>query len=237
MFRGPYRDESSDEEAPTVSEEPTTVKDVIEGASTSGPTDQTANASSPAARNDPPSQPAARTTRPSLFLANLPSQTITPAEIAEAQAATEAAQTGTYEPSRAAHTIRPIYPVDPNGFQSSNSLTPTARAPSTPIRRVPIFPNTRQPTGPDPQMIASFPLLLSPPLVTDADEIETLLAPVKTELQRLRGTKMPPDNGRVASKSAMQVLKDRVLPVGRYVLQRVAGIDEGRRAAVEVDVW
>jgi hypothetical protein len=64
-----------------------------------------------------------------------------------------------------------------------------------------------------------------------AEEIETLLAPVKSELLKLRGTSMPPDNGRVASKSAMQVLKERLLPIGRYITQRIANMAVDRRGA------
>lgn len=46
---------------------------------------------------------------------------------------------------------------------------------------------------------------------------------------------MPPEDSRVQAKSTMQVLKERLLPVGRYVVQRCAGM-EGVRG-VEVRVW
>lgn len=236
MFRGPLLDDSSDEEATTVSEELTTAQDATEGASLSAPTDQTASTFSPVARNDQYLQPAARSTRPPFFLTDPPSQTMTPAEIEKAQAAIQAAQNRTYQPSLAAHTIHPIYPVHLNGFQSTNAPTPTPRAPNTPNRRTPTTSNTSAPTAsnawrltaPDPQTIARIALLPSPRPVMEAEEIEALLAPVKQQLEKLATTTMPPDSGRVASKTAMQVLNDRLLPVGRYITQRLANMQEDR---------
>lgn len=70
----------------------------------------------------------------------------------------------------------------------------------------------------------------------DAEEIETRLAPVKSELQKLKGTSMPPDNSRVRGKSAMQVLKDRLLPIGRHITQCTAATDEEQRGRMETEV-
>ena len=68
------------------------------------------------------------------------------------------------------------------------------------------------------------------------EEIQTFLAPVQTELGKLKGTRMPPDNGRVADKSAIQVLRDRLLPIGRYIIQTLDNIEESRRGGTETEV-
>lgn len=70
----------------------------------------------------------------------------------------------------------------------------------------------------------------------ELEELRTLLAPVKGQLERLKGTKIPPQNGRVAAKSAMQILKERLIPVGRYVLQRVAGMENHKQGAAEAQI-
>jgi hypothetical protein len=234
IFKGPFIDESSDEEVASAGAEPTTAQDATEGASTSAPTDQTTS-TAPSAPDDPPLQLATRTTRPPVLLANLSSQIMTEEEIAEAQAGIQASQIH-YEPSHAADTVHPVHPIQLNGFQSSNATTPSTRAASTPDPRAPTRSSNWRSTVPDLETIAGFaPLRPPPPIMTEA-EIETLLAPVKTELEKLKGTRMPPDNGRVAGKTAMQVLRDRLLPIGRYIMQILDNIEEHRRGATETEV-
>lgn len=70
----------------------------------------------------------------------------------------------------------------------------------------------------------------------EAEEIKALLARVKQQLEKLATTTMLPDNGCVVSKTAMQVLNDRLLPVGRYITQRLASTADGIRGAIETEV-
>lgn len=236
MFRGSIIDGFSDEEATTVSQEHTTAQDAPAGAPLSAPIDQTASTCCPVAHNNQPLQLAARITRPPLFLADLPSQTMTPADIEEVQTASQAAQNRTYQPPRAAHTIQPIYPVHFNGFQSANATTSAPRAPSTPSQRAPSTSNAWRPTAPDPQTVARIALLPSLRPAMEVEEIKALLAPVMQHLEKLATTTIPPDNGRVASYTAMQVLNDRILPVGRHITQQLTIVEEDRRGATEMDV-
>lgn len=82
MFRGPFLDESSDEEATAASEQHTTTQAVLEETS-SALSNKTTSTPCPTAPNDPFLQPATRNTRPSLFFGDPLSQTMTESEIAE----------------------------------------------------------------------------------------------------------------------------------------------------------
>ena len=61
------------------------------------------------------------------------------------------------------------------------------------------------------------------------------LEPVSSWLERLQGTTLPPYNPRVQTKSAAKVLSDRLLPVGRHVLNLLKKELEG--GVSEVDIW
>lgn len=183
MFRGPFDDESADEDDATARQEPMTMSDATDaGLSTSQ-----APTNAPATRQDPSSYTTGGTApaRASFLPPNLPSQTTR--EPTSNERHSTAART--CQPSRAAHTLPTASPI-------SSSAHP------------------------------------APPMTTS--EIDALLQPVKDLLQKLKTTTLPPDNGRVSAKPAIQVLRDRVLPVGRYVLQRLGGL-EGERG--EGDVW
>lgn len=65
--------------------------------------------------------------------------------------------------------------------------------------------------------------------------MESLLQPVTILLARLQGTTLPPYNPRVQTKSAAQVLSDRLLPVGQYVLNLLKR--EWEDEVSEVDIW
>ncbi|KAJ4368663.1 hypothetical protein N0V86_009572 [Didymella sp. IMI 355093] len=218
MFRGPFNDSSTDDESPPASRKHTTPHDASFAQSKPKPkpkpSDQTAPTPTSTAPIRPPLPPARSTARPPLHLT---SQTMTPADIATAQAATEAAQTRSYELSRAAHRVPLLCPIQLNGFQSSNT-TPVALSTS------------------DPRTIARRVLLPSSLPVMGGERVERLLAPVEKELERLRGTRVPPNNGRVKGKSGMQVVKERIVPVGRYLVQRLANMDHSERGATETDV-
>ncbi|KAF1352858.1 hypothetical protein EJ07DRAFT_183351 [Lizonia empirigonia] len=68
------------------------------------------------------------------------------------------------------------------------------------------------------------------------EDIERLLAPVSSALKRLRDTKIPPYNARLNVKSGAQVLRDRLLPIGKHVLQLLPSEKEERRGELEVRI-
>ena len=72
-------------------------------------------------------------------------------------------------------------------------------------------------------------------MVDMAPRIESLLEPVSGWLERLHGTTLPPYNPRVQANSAAQVLSDRLLPVGRHVLDLLKS--EWENEVSEVDIW
>jgi hypothetical protein len=67
--------------------------------------------------------------------------------------------------------------------------------------------------------------------------MESLLEPVTFLLERLQGTTLPPYNPRVQTKSAAQVLSDRLLPVGQHVLNLLKREWEWEEEVSEVDIW
>ncbi|KZM25760.1 Pyruvate kinase [Ascochyta rabiei] len=71
--------------------------------------------------------------------------------------------------------------------------------------------------------------------INDA-EMEKLLAPVQSKLNRLRTTTIPPYNSRINVKYGAQVLKDRLLPVGKHVLALLQREREERRGALEIEI-
>lgn len=77
--------------------------------------------------------------------------------------------------------------------------------------------------------------LSTPDMVDMAPRMEALLEPVSSWLERLQGTTLPPYNPRVQTKSAAKVLSDRLLPVGRHVLNLLKKEWEG--GVSEVDIW
>lgn len=67
--------------------------------------------------------------------------------------------------------------------------------------------------------------------------METLLTPVSAELVRLKHTTSPPYNPRLNVKSAPEVLKDRVLPIGRHILRLLQKEQVERRGEREISIW
>lgn len=68
-------------------------------------------------------------------------------------------------------------------------------------------------------------------------QMERLMVPVMIELRRLKSTKIPPDNSRINARSAPQVLRDRLLPIGRHVMRLLQRETVERRGLLEVEIW
>lgn len=65
---------------------------------------------------------------------------------------------------------------------------------------------------------------------TDTDietDIPTLLLPIQSSLEKLRATTLPPFPSRVQMKSPAEVLKERLVPIGRYIVNQLVGEEEG----------
>lgn len=69
------------------------------------------------------------------------------------------------------------------------------------------------------------------------EDMERLLAPVSSALKRLRDTTIPPYNPHLHVKSGAEVLRDRLLPIGKHVLQLLPSEKEERRGELEVRIW
>ena len=72
-------------------------------------------------------------------------------------------------------------------------------------------------------------------MVDSAPRMKSLLEPVSGWLERLQGTTLPPYNPRVQANSAAQVLSDRLVPVGKHVLNLLKS--EWEVEVSEVDIW
>ncbi|KAH6639166.1 hypothetical protein C7974DRAFT_127031 [Boeremia exigua] len=68
------------------------------------------------------------------------------------------------------------------------------------------------------------------------DHIRALLIPILPALLKLKSTTPPPYSPHVRTKSLAQILKQRMLPVGRHVQALLRGVEEGKRGALELDV-
>ena len=70
----------------------------------------------------------------------------------------------------------------------------------------------------------------------DLERLENLLAPVRVSLVLLRNTKIPPYNLRLRTRAPAEILKERLLPIGKYLLAILKKEREERRGEVEVDI-
>jgi hypothetical protein len=68
-------------------------------------------------------------------------------------------------------------------------------------------------------------------------DMEQMLEPVQAELNRLKNTTFPLYNHRLHVKSRAQVLKERLLPVGRHILSLLKAEPEGVRGGLELKFW
>jgi hypothetical protein len=136
-----------------------------------------------------------------------------------------------YLPSRAAHSFP--RPVD----QQVNALKGSPIELSTPTpETMGAAHSTHQPTN---RKVDAFSAPSTEPSTPDMIDMETrmesLLEPVTFLLERLQGTTLPPYNPRVQTKSAAQVLSDRLLPIGQHVLNLLK--KEWEEEVSEVDIW
>ena len=136
----------------------------------------------------------------------------------------------TYLPSRAAH----LFPC-PGSQQIKVSKVPTTEF-STLNNTMGAAHSTHHPTN---RKVDAFSAPSTKPSTHDmmdmGPRMESLLEPVSDWLERLQGTTLPPYNSRVQTKSAAQVLSDRLLPVGRHILSLLKM--EREDGLPEADIW
>jgi hypothetical protein len=70
----------------------------------------------------------------------------------------------------------------------------------------------------------------------DIERLEDLLNPVRVSLFLLRSTMIPPYNLRLCTKAPAEILKERLLPIGKYLLAVLKKEEEERRGEIEVDI-
>jgi hypothetical protein len=136
-----------------------------------------------------------------------------------------------YLPSRAAHLFPRPVGQQVNAFK----VLPTEFSTPTP-NTMDAAHSTHHPTN---RKVDAFSAPSTEPSTPDMIDMETrmesLLEPVTFLLERLQGTTLPPYNSRVQTKSAAQVLSDRLLPVGQHVLNLLKR--EWEVEVSEVDIW
>lgn len=75
-------------------------------------------------------------------------------------------------------------------------------------------------------------------ILQDDAESAALLAPVRDSLDRLErttGTSMPPPHRDVKTKRHLQVVRDRLVPIGKHIVKTMRGISN--RGETELKVW
>ena len=71
----------------------------------------------------------------------------------------------------------------------------------------------------------------------EIDRMENVLLPVCVNLSLLQNTRIPPYNPHIKAKSTPEVLKAKVLPIGKHILNVLKKEPEEKRGALEMAIW
>ncbi|KAJ4322271.1 hypothetical protein N0V94_002501 [Neodidymelliopsis sp. IMI 364377] len=70
----------------------------------------------------------------------------------------------------------------------------------------------------------------------NAGAMQRLMQPVEVKLTRLKNTTVPPYTAHLNAKTWAQVLRGRVLPIGRHILKVLEGVEDERKGEVELKI-